>query len=111
MCGVTGQDSDDESNLNHPFEVRERAIPNPIMLGVTGMKSLTHATPKNALTLATMTPAMRDAARSHRLNEFPVSSGNAHRVKEADITLDEDMKKIPTGIIAAQVTKLPFRGK
>jgi len=32
--------------------VRDRAIPNPIMLSVTGMKSLTHnGAPKNALTL------------------------------------------------------------
>jgi len=67
------------------------------MLSVTGLKSITSTAPKNALTLASMTPAMRDAARSHRLNEFPVSSGNAHRVKEADITEEEDIKKIPTG--------------
>ena len=81
---LPGGDSDDSDGLNHPFAVRDRAIPNPIQLSVTGLKSLTStsgAAPKNALTLSKMTPAMREAARSHRLNEFPVSSGNAHRVK------------------------------
>ena len=78
---LPGGGSDDSDGLNHPFAVRDRAIPNPIQLSVTGLKSLTSAAPKNALTLSKMTPAMREAARSHRLNEFPVSSGNAHRVK------------------------------
>lgn len=76
-------------------------MPNPFLLGLTGLRGAS-AAPKNALTLSSMTPAMRDAARGHRLSEFPVSSGNAHRVKEADITLEEDIQKIPTGIVAAQ---------
>jgi hypothetical protein len=69
-----------------------------------GLKSIGYdgGAPKNALTLSSMTPAMRDVARSHRLTEFPVSSGNAHRIKEADITLEEDISKIPTGLVAAQ---------
>ena len=28
---------------------------------------------------------MKKAAMSHRMIEYPVSSGNAHRVKEADV--------------------------
>ncbi len=84
--------------MNHPFEVRDRPLPNPFMLGLNGMKGMS-AAPKNALTMSSMTPAMRDAARSHRLSEFPVSSGNAHRVKESDITLEEDIEKIPTGLV------------
>ena len=102
LISPIGVDSEEESRLNHPFEVRDRPLPNPFMLGLTGMKGSLSSVPKNALTLSTMTPAMRDAARSHRLAEFPVSSGNAHRVKEADITLEEDIEKIPTGLLAAQ---------
>ena len=33
---------------------------------------------------------MKKAAMSHRMIEFPVSSGNAHRVKEADVKAIED---------------------
>ena len=84
--------------MNHPFEVKDRPVPNPFLLGLTGLRGAS-AAPKNALTLSSMTPAMRDAARGHRLSEFPVSSGNAHRVKEADITLDEDIQKIPEGMV------------
>ena len=35
-----------------------------------------------AIELDSLTPQARLAARSHRMIEFPVSSGNAHRVKE-----------------------------
>jgi hypothetical protein len=73
--------SDDEDGVkHHPFQVNERPLPNP--MGLSAFRGgLNSMAPRNALTLATMTPAMRDAAISHRLSEFPVSSGNAHRVK------------------------------
>ena len=40
---------------------------------------------------------MKKAAMSHRMIEFPVSSGNAHRVKEADV-IEEPPKAIETVI-------------
>ena len=74
--------SEDEDGIKHPFQVNERALPNSIQLGLSGFRGgMNSMAPRNAITLATMTPAMRDAAISHRLSEFPVSSGNAHRVK------------------------------
>ncbi len=39
--------------------------------------------------------------RSHRLSEFPVSSGNSHRQKEPSPS-EEPENQIPTGMIAAQ---------
>lgn len=66
-----GGNKDESSPLHHPFEVKDRPIPNPYSsLGVVGER---------------LTPAMKTAAMSHRMLEFPVSSGNAHRVKEADV--------------------------
>jgi len=35
-----------------------------------------------------LNPTMKAAAKSHRMIEFPVSSGNAHRVKEAEFTAE-----------------------
>jgi len=67
--------SDDEREVHHPFAVKERAVPNPYM-GAPG-SSL-----RPAIELDSLTPQARLAARSHRMIEFPVSSGNAHRVKE-----------------------------
>ena len=74
--------SDDEDGIKHPFQVNDRSLPNPIQLGLSGFRGgLNTMASRNAITMASMTPAMRDAAMSHRLSEFPVSSGNAHRVK------------------------------
>merc|ERR1719357_34131 len=65
-----GNDSKDEA-MHHPFEVKDRAIPNPFSSsGVAAEK---------------LTPAMKSAAMSHRMIEFPVSSGNSHRVKEVEV--------------------------
>ena len=36
-----------------------------------------------AIELDSLTPQARLAARSHRMIEFPVSSGSSHRVKES----------------------------
>jgi len=72
--------SDDEENavtggnLHHPFAVNpNRSVPNPLMMGLTSTRE--------GVTAETLTPQARIAARSHRMIEFPVSSGNAHRVK------------------------------
>merc|ERR1719357_1639934 len=65
-----GNDNKDEA-MHHPFEVKDRAIPNPFSSsGVAAEK---------------LTPAMKSAAMSHRMIEFPVSSGNSHRVKEVEV--------------------------
>lgn len=130
LISVNLVDSGDDYKIQHPFMVRERAlpVPNPILLGISGMKS---QIPSNALTLQTMTPAMRNVARydtlyfiwglfwpknqlkigyeqlifkkfrSHRLSEFPVSSGNTHRQKEPSPS-EEIETAIPTGLFAAQ---------
>ena len=41
---------------------------------------------------------MKKAAMSHRMIEYPVSSGNAHRVKEADVVEEPPKKAIETEI-------------
>jgi len=65
-----GADKND-ADVHHPFEVRDRAVPNPFSnQGVAAEK---------------LTPAMKSAAMSHRMIEFPVSSGNSHRVKEVEV--------------------------
>ena len=69
--------SDDENDaansaLHHPFAVNQsRPIPNPLLMGLS----------REGVTAETLTPQARIAARSHRMIEYPVSSGNAHRVK------------------------------
>ncbi|XP_040571096.1 uncharacterized protein [Lepeophtheirus salmonis] len=80
---VKNSDSDSES-LHHPFVVKERPIPNPISFGTTSSTSNEH-----------LTPAAKMAAKSHRMLEFPVSSGNAHRVKESFTESDKDKKSEP----------------
>lgn len=75
-----GAGRDDNSPIHHPFEVKDRPVPNPYSsLGVVGER---------------LTPAMKTAAMSHRMLEFPVSSGNAHRVKEADVKEDSEETEI-----------------
>ena len=86
--GITDDFSDDEiinkpycsdddeasgnSNIHHPFAVNPaKPLPNPLMMGLS----------REGVTAETLTPQARLAARSHRMIEFPVSSGNAHRVK------------------------------
>ena len=60
------------SNIHHPFAVNPaKPLPNPLMMGLS----------REGVTAETLTPQARLAARSHRMIEFPVSSGNAHRVK------------------------------
>ena len=107
--GITDEFSDDEiinrpfdsdednndSNLHHPFQVKERAIPNPFTMGED-----------RALELSQLTPQAKLAARSHRMIEFPVSSGNAHRVKE--VVKPEDKEESPPAKEAkAEVDPMP----
>ncbi|CAB4066218.1 SON [Lepeophtheirus salmonis] len=73
-----------KESLHHPFVVKERPIPNPISFGTTSSTSNEH-----------LTPAAKMAAKSHRMLEFPVSSGNAHRVKESFTESDKDKKSEP----------------
>ena len=85
--GITDEFDDDDDllyggkaeDVHHPFEVKERAIPNPYSsAGVSGEK---------------LTPAMKSAAMSHRMIEFPVSSGNAHRVTEDHVDPAAELAK------------------
>ena len=83
--GITDEFSDDDGimdaksddDVHHPFEVSDKAVPNPYFPGSSfGPAGLALETKLN--------PTMKAAAKSHRMIEFPVSSGNAHRVKEAE---------------------------
>ena len=62
-------DSDSEEEFHHPFMVKDKPLPNPITMLIGEPKE-------------TLTPAARAVAKSQRMLEFPVSSGNAHRTKE-----------------------------
>merc|ERR1719347_1634756 len=64
------ESSDEE--FHHPFMVKDRPLPNPITM-------LIGEAPKE-----TLPPAARAVAKSQRMLEFPVSSGNAHRTKEGE---------------------------
>merc|ERR1719219_483046 len=64
-------DSDSEEEFHHPFMVKDRPLPNPITMLIGEPKE-------------TLTPTARAVAKSQRMLEFPVSSGNAHRTKEGD---------------------------
>ncbi len=73
-----GGSSGDEAELHHPFMVKDRPLPGPLAPIVPG-SSLS----RDGISLERLTPAMKSAAKSHRMLEFPVSSGNAHRIKES----------------------------
>ena len=64
-------ESDSEEEFHHPFMVKDRPLPNPITMLIGEPKE-------------TLTPTARAVAKSQRMIEFPVSSGNAHRTKEGD---------------------------
>ena len=67
-------ESDSEEEFHHPFMVKDKPLPNPITMMIGEQKE-------------TLTPTARAVAKSQRMLEFPVSSGNAHRTK-ADGTTD-----------------------
>ena len=88
--GITDEFDDDDDILyggedfHHPFEVKDKALPNPYQSA--GISSEIH-----------ITPAMKNAVMGHRMIEFPVSSGNAHRTKEVDVKEElkpEDLKSV-----------------
>ena len=64
-------ESDSEEEFHHPFMVKDKPLPNPITMLIGEAKE-------------TLTPAARAVAKSARMLEFPVSSGNAHRTKDSD---------------------------
>ncbi len=79
--GAAGKASGDEEErgFHHPFMVKDRPVPGPFPLGLgTSMAP-------SGVGLEMLTPAMKTAAKSHRMLEFPVSSGNAHRIKESEV--------------------------
>ena len=65
-------ESDSEEEFHHPFMVKDKPLPNPITMLIGEPKE-------------TLNPAARAVAKSQRMLEFPVSSGNAHRTKEGDL--------------------------
>lgn len=64
----------DEEEFRHPFMVNDKPLPNPITM-------LLGAGDKLAAKEEQLPPAARAVAKSQRMLEFPVSSGNAHRQK------------------------------
>ena len=96
--GIMDAKSDDE--VHHPFEVSDKALPNPYFPGSSFGPS--------GLALETkMNPTMKAAAKSHRMIEFPVSSGNAHRVKEAEFIaeIEHEAKLALEGPSEAEMNK------
>ena len=85
---ANGSDSDTE--FHHPFMVKDKPLPAPLTISAAPGSSLLQA----GITCETLTPAMKNAAKTHRMLEFPVSSGNAHRVKETTATEPEAPKAI-----------------
>ena len=67
--------SDDEDRYHHPFAVTDKPLPNPYAYPGSSIAP-------SGIALEYQNPAMKAAAKSHRMIEFPVSSGNAHREKE-----------------------------
>ena len=92
--GITDEFSDEDgihsdgsdNDVHHPFIVKDRPVPNPFISGISSAPS--------GVTMETLTPAMRSAAKTHRMLEFPVSSGNAHRVKEAEVEPEPEPVKV-----------------
>ena len=81
--GINTDDSD-EDGIHHPFEVKDRPLPSVLYPGSSFAPS--------GVTKEYLTPAMKSAAKTHRMLEFPVSSGNAHRVKEAQLAIEHEVK-------------------
>ena len=91
--GITDEFSDDDLNgdeddFHHPFLVKDKPLPSVLTSAYPG-SSLA----RDGVALEYLTPAMRSAAKTHRMLEFPVSSGNAHRVKEKDEPEPEQQQK------------------
>ena len=71
-------ESDSEEEFHHPFMVKDKPLPNPITMMIGEKKE-------------TLTPTARAVAKSQRMLEFPVSSGNAHRTKGDGTKGDDGM--------------------
>lgn len=68
-------ESSSDEEFHHPFMVKDRPLPNPITMLIGEARE-------------TLPPAARAVAKSQRMLEFPVSSGNAHRTKESLIAAE-----------------------
>lgn len=87
------QSDDEEVEYHHPFMVKDRPVPTPYSFGRTPGSSLA----ATGVAIEYLNPEAKIAAKSHRMLEFPVSSGNAHRVKEATIQEKEEIpQETPT---------------
>jgi len=85
------------SNIHHPFAVNpSKPLPNPMLMGLS----------REGVTAETLTPQARIAARSHRMIEFPVSSGNAHRVKVEEQPENEEVEDLT---VAQSITMAGFQ--
>jgi len=78
---LLAESESEEEEFHHPFMVKDRPLPNPI--------SMLIGEPRE-----TLPPVARAVAKSQRMLEFPVSSGNAHRVKEVTVDPLGDWKPV-----------------
>lgn len=74
--------------IHHPFEVKDRPLPSSL-LPFSGAASSSES----------MNPVARLAIQSHRMTEFPVSSGNAHRDKEASVEPEDLPEGVPPSVV------------
>lgn len=74
---LLAESSSDEEEFQHPFMVKDKPLPNPITMLIGESRE-------------TLPPAARAVAKSQRMLEFPVSSGNAHRSKEGSLATPAD---------------------
>jgi len=85
-------ESESEDEFRHPFMVTEKALPNPITMLLGSGETRQAALP----------PAAKAVAKSQRMLEFPVSSGNAHRTK-IEVTGEETLD--PNARLAIEMKK------
>ncbi|XP_059079126.1 protein Son-like isoform X2 [Tigriopus californicus] len=89
---LPGQSDDEEVEYHHPFMVKDRPVPTPFSFGRAPGSSLA----ATGVAIEYLNPEAKVAAKSHRMLEFPVSSGNAHRVKETTTIEKEENPKEAT---------------
>ena len=75
-------ESESEDEFHHPFMVKDKPLPNPITMLIGEQREA-------------LPPAARAVAKSQRMLEYPVSSGNAHRTKEPEVDPLGDWKPVP----------------
>ena len=97
---LLAESESEEEEFNHPFMVKDRPLPNPITMLIGEQRE-------------TLPPAARAVAKSQRMLEFPVSSGNAHRVKEVTVDplgdwepVDKEKKAIEMKVDEEEMVKI-----